>query len=345
MSTLATWLHAHAGTQPVFDEDKEGVPLNPMNIHILDIQYMSSAIMGTNGSVHSRPENHFTHDDCLRTEHSTYTHDGVSSLTFDCLATYLGQDMLTLVVKTTVQTPKAMDMHIDRKAFLASISYVGEDGKHHSLEDWEYRPGHGPDGTLHIEGSTAQFGNPKRNELLTQITAHQALFHSSVLVCVIADKSSSMSSQCEEYDNRCSCYNSGKGLKRSTDTMFQAKSSIRSGHISHKANISAIRISNRCCAEHPLAWKVQSRLRMQQKKPQRLVFVLLPTLNVVREAAAASPLAESLVAICSKAQGKKCALISDAEAETTPEPEMSQAKGNKRQQGMHFPYLCILFDS
>ncbi|KAJ6555254.1 hypothetical protein B0H10DRAFT_2446446 [Mycena sp. CBHHK59/15] len=353
-------LHAHAGTQPVFDEDKEGVPLDPMNIRILDIQYMTSSIMGTDGPAAlcalapgkvlelsremRNPVRHFTHNDCLRTEHSTYAHDGVSSLPFDCLATYLGQDMLTLLVKTTVQTPKAMDMRVDRKAFLASISYVGEDGKRHSLEDWEYGPGHGPDGALHVEGSTAQFGNPKRDKLLAQITAHQALFRSSVPVCVIADKSSSMSSQREEYDNRCSRYNTlalrakkgqplldserGKGSKRSTDTMFEPKSSIRSGRISRKANISAIRISNRCRAEHPLAWKVQSRLRTQRKKPQRLAFVLLPTLNAVREAAAASPPAESSVAISSKAQGKKRAL--DAEAETTPEPDTSQVKGNKR---------------
>lgn len=153
-------------------------------------------------------DSYFTHDDCLRTEHSTYAHDGVSSLPFDCLAPYLGQDLLTLVVKTAVQTPKAMDMRVDRKAFLASISYVGEDGKRHSLEDWEYGPGHGPDGALHVEGSLAQFGNPKRDELLAQITAHQALFRSSIPVCVIADRSSSMSSQREEYDNRSSRYNS-----------------------------------------------------------------------------------------------------------------------------------------
>ncbi|KAJ7065948.1 hypothetical protein B0H15DRAFT_807641 [Mycena belliarum] len=207
-------LRGHAGTQPVFDDTIEASADKPKpalaeDIRILDIGYMSSALMGGEGPVALAAStskkllevsmeflnvNAGQPGAAVRTEHANYARDGLSIIPPESLAVFLGRQITNLAVQIASQTLPELDLRIARDQMLSSISYKLPDGTRQSLGPWPLGPGHALGGVDHPHPESSDpppFGNVPRAELIQEMERYQAHVARSIPCVSLAESTGS----------------------------------------------------------------------------------------------------------------------------------------------------------
>ncbi|KAJ7698421.1 hypothetical protein B0H16DRAFT_1484478 [Mycena metata] len=217
-------VNVHAGTQPVFDDtgltDAQVLEMNKGCVRILDIAYMSAAIMAAQGpmafaalapgkllELPAEFRNPWqvltaTREFATTTTHLTWVADGMAVIkSHAAFAEFIGHASTQLLNGIFNQTPPKLNLRFDNPALLGSMWYDDENGDAHNLAEWRNGPGFGPGGKPwdpepeDSKAETPAFGNQQRQATLQRIMDHDNKHKASVPVCVLVDKSTGSTGQ------------------------------------------------------------------------------------------------------------------------------------------------------
>jgi len=75
-----------------------------------------------------------------QTSEANFTRDGRVLMDRKGYSNFIGQSMWRILRYTLNQSPDDIGLAMDPSEFFSAMTYIGDDGARHKLEDWEYAP-------------------------------------------------------------------------------------------------------------------------------------------------------------------------------------------------------------